>query len=262
MYFHKGLDELGDEQTAALRCALLDRLPSQNACIEAKIEEIRASVRAGAGRQVDHIARAPNGHHVREHPGARNPNVSMRRNMLQEEEAELVRALVEGEVALRKLQRNKVINDNVRAITWDCFRVGLDTLFVDLKHLLLKLKASEDKSVFVAGKPSDLYVELYFRLAVLVLQSKYLADDRLIELTRIINVHSFQAIRLSCRSRTATLIRSRPGLRRLALRMNPDQILLGLINKAQELGMLDPTVEQAEYCARLHTAEAAMNTIK
>ncbi len=262
MYFHKGLDELSDEQTAALRAALLERLPSLNACIAARIEEIRASVRDETRRQVGQIGETKDGHHVREHSRTRNPHVTMRRNKLHEEEAELERALVEGEVALRKMERNTVINDNVRAITWDCFRVGLDTLFGDLKQLLLELEAREDKSVFVRGRPSNLHIDLYFRLVVLLLQSKYLSNDRFLELTRIISMHSFQAIKLSCRRRPATLIRPVAGSRLHALGINPDQILLDLIKKAQELGMLDPKVKRAEYCARLHQAEAEMNTRK
>ncbi len=262
MYFHKGLDELSVTQTAALRESLLVQLPSQVACIEARLEVIRASECKGTRRKVARLAMTPGGHHVREHSLTRNPYVAMRNNMMLEEKAELERALIEGEVALQKLQRNMMINDNVRAVTWDCFRVGLETLFGDLKQVLLDLEASEDKNVFVDGNPSHLHVELYFRLVVLMLQSKYLGNDRLLEITRVIQEHSFQAIRLACGLPIPTLLRPIADHTISPLGFNPDQILFELIRKGQELGMLDPAVKRSEYCARLHRAEAEMTSNK
>lgn len=261
MYFHKGLDELNNTQIEALRTALLERLPSQNASIAARIAEIRASVRDGARTLAAPLGEL-SGHRIREHYLARNSHATIRKNKLHEEVAELERALVEGEVALRKMERNSVINDNVRAVTWDCFRVGLDTLFGDMKRLLVAIEARDDKRVFEKGIASNLHVELYFDLLVLLLQSKYLTDDRLLEITRVIHIHSFQAIKVSCGRQRPTLIRPLAGSRLHGLGVNPDQILLDLIRKGQELGMLDPAVKRSEYCARLHRAEAEMTRTK
>lgn len=118
MYFHKGIDELGAKQVEALRATLLEDLPLQNAAVEAKIKEIRGNIRAGLARTcISKGGREPGGHLVREHRSTRNSHAVARKSRFHEELADLERALVEGEVALRKMQRACVINDSVRAIT-------------------------------------------------------------------------------------------------------------------------------------------------